>query len=737
GAAGLAEPSTARRRRRVAYATRTAQLHRRLAYAHPLALPFVWLAILPLAVLRSIFHFAEKTPGLIGPEWAAATVAVLRFGAIARSRRRIGRWRRASWARIRELRIDRVGLRRRFDTTDADAAGHVPTELHFFAGGGAWAVLGALVASVAVFTPLLAWPVLGGGGLFPLPDSVAQLWREAGWGQRASGIATVGPADPFAALLAVVGSLWPARPSSALVALWVLALPLAVLGGWFATTRLTGRSVLRIAGGVGWALSPTFLAALQQGRPAAVLAHLLLPWLFWAGAVAHRSWTTAGAASLLFAGVAAAAPSLTPALLVLWVLAIVLAAVSRAGHGVMRLVWIVVPAAALALPLVWRQLRAANPLGLLADPGPVWSGPQVAADAAGRAMLALGFPTDDLGGWTSLLDPDAPTWWVPLLLAPFAVLAVLAPLSRRWAAGWVLVAIALLGVGTAFAAVGIAVSGAQAEAVALWPGTGLSLAWLGVVGAAVTTLDAGLLAPRASSLPGLGERIVRPVAVGVALVALGVLSAPALSAVHRGESLLTDGPRSTLPAYVAAEGRTDPDVGTLVITPQPGGGVSSRVVWGPSETLDGQSALLATRRAPSAADEELAELTADLVASSAPGVVEELIGDGVSFVLLAPAAEPESERARATRIKAVTAIDQREQLVAVGETSSGLLWRAVATPEARAGLSAGQRSTAGWIAASQIAVFVIAVLLAVPTSGSRRAARTSPRTVGAMAGDGS
>ncbi len=76
---------------------------------------------------------------------------------------------------------------------------------------------------------------------------------------------------------------------------------------------------LRLAGGVVWALAPTLLAALTQGRPTAVLAHLLLPWLFYAGSVAHRSWSGAGAASLLLVAVVASAPSLAPALAVLWV----------------------------------------------------------------------------------------------------------------------------------------------------------------------------------------------------------------------------------------------------------------------------------------------------------------------------------------------------------------------------------------------------------------------------------
>jgi len=732
GAAGLPAPIDARRARRIAYAGRTAQLHRRLAYAHPVALPFVWLSLLPLAVIRTIGHLIGKAPALIGPEWGATATAIVRLGAVARSRRQIARTRRATWAQLSALRIRRSDLRRRLDTVDPDAGIRRRGELHFFAGGGAWAVLGALLVSVAVFTPLLAWPVLGGGALLPLSDTVAQLWREAAWGLRASGLDTVGPADPFAALLALLGTLSPARPSTALVVLWVLSLPLAVLGGWMAATRLTERASLRILAGAAWALAPTFLAALQEGRPTAVIAHLLLPWLFYAGSVAHRSWVAAAAASLLLAGVVAAAPSLAPALVVLWLLAIVLSVAGRAGRGVVRLIWVVIPSAALAAPLVWHQLRAGNALGLLADPGLPWMGPQAAPDAAGRFTLATGFPTSDPGGWGTLLPEGAPTWWVPLLLAPLVVLALLAPLTRRWSSGAVLLGVVVLGLATAFGAAGVSLSFAQAQPVPLWPGAGLSLAWLGVVGAATTTLGSGFMVR-----PGW----LRPSAVALVFVTLLAVSVPALTAVHRGQSRLTDGPSTTLPAYVAAEGRSDPDLGTLVITPQNGGGVASHVVWGPSETLNGQATFISTDTAPTEQDARLAALTADLIASSAPGAIDDVVASGISFVLLAPAADPESDRARATRIRAVTSIDQRQQLVPVGETSRGILWRVTAGDGAgdggsiadRVTLTALQGTTAGWIAGLQLTVFAIAVLLAVPTAAARRASRRQPRVVGFIA----
>ncbi|MET0781722.1 MAG: glycosyltransferase, partial [Microbacterium sp.] len=631
GVAGLPSPVNGARRRHRAFASRTAQLHRRLAYAAPPAVPFLWLAILPTALWRTVLQIVRKQPGLVLPEWGAAAVAMVRLASVARARSRIRSTRTASWTQLAPLRVSQRELREQLDD-DADAA--TPTirgDLRFFTGGGAWLVLGALVVSIAAFPALAAWPVLGGGGLQPLAANAAQLWAAAAYGLRASGLETIGPADPFAAVLAMVGSLWPLEPSRALVILWILALPLSALGGWFAATRVTDRSLLRFAGGVMWALAPTLLAALTQGRPSAVIAHLLLPWLFYAGSVARRSWVAAGAASLLFAAVLGCAPSLAPALSVLWIAAIVLTVVLRRGRGVARLIWVVVPGVLLAAPLVWRQLRIGNAWGLLADPGLIWAGPQAGADAAGRALLAAGIPTPDLVGWVGFL-PGVPTWWVPLLAAPVALLALMAPLTQRWAAGIALLVVAALGMATAFAAVGISVAFAQSLAVPIWPGTGLSLAWLGALGGALAALDIGL-APRLAA--------VRTLAAVTVMLALVVLAMPALTAMARGTALLTNGPASTLPAYVSAAGREDPDVGTIVITPQNEGGVSSRVVWGGSETLDGQATIISTRSTETAADAEVATLTANLVTSAADDVVGELAAEGVSFVLLAPAAQPE------------------------------------------------------------------------------------------------
>src|SRR5690606_31601763 len=114
------------------------------------------------------------------------------------------------------------------------------------------------------------------------------------------------------------------------------------------------------------------------------LVHILLPWLFHTASVAHRSWGAAGAGSLVFAAVVACSPSLAPALLLLWLIA--LAIVIGAGRlvGVIRLFWLLVPALALFTPLVVWQIGHGSLWALLADPGRPWAGAQATADAHGR-----------------------------------------------------------------------------------------------------------------------------------------------------------------------------------------------------------------------------------------------------------------------------------------------------------------------------------------------------------------
>ncbi|MGO7984294.1 hypothetical protein ACC691_41425, partial [Rhizobium johnstonii] len=77
---------------------------------------------------------------------------------------------------------------------------------------------------------------------------------------RDIGVGAVGAADPFAAVLAVLGSITFWSPTAAMLGLWLAAVPLAALGAWFAASRLTHRGSLRAIAAVLWMLAPTLLS---------------------------------------------------------------------------------------------------------------------------------------------------------------------------------------------------------------------------------------------------------------------------------------------------------------------------------------------------------------------------------------------------------------------------------------------------------------------------------------------
>lgn len=733
GVAGVSDAETALARGRAAFAERSAQLHRRLVYASGPLVVLHWLALLPLAVVRSLGHLLAKRPELIGPELAAAIVAAVRLPSVMRARTRIRSSRRASWTRLAPLRIGSRQLRHRLDDEGGDALAR--PDLRFFSStGGAWIVLSALVVSLAAYPALLTWPVLGGGALAPLRSTVAQLWADAAAGARPLGWSTAGPADPFSALVALIGTLSPAEPSRALVVLWLLALPLAALGGWFAATRLSEKPLPRALLAVGWMLAPTFLTALVEGRPTGVLVHILLPWLLFTGAVAHRSWTSASVASLVLAAVVACAPSLTPALLALWLVAVVLTMVRRGGRGLARVIWLVVPAIVVSGPLVWHRVAAGDGWGLLADPGVVALSRPPASDLLGRLMLAAGFPTADAAGWAGLLPDEAAAPWVALLVAPLAILALAAPFMARLVPSAVMLGMAALGALTAMAVAGVSLSATGPVAASIWPGAALSLLWAGLLGAATLTLDrlpdAGLgrsEAPRRRALAA-----VRTASAAITLTALVVIAVPAVTALHRGELGITNGPDSTLPAYVDAEGRGDPGTATFVMHPLARGGIATEVVWGGSATLGGQTTLQSVRSGPTAGDQATAAATADLVTGSAGDIVSRLGAHGVAYVLLDGARDDESDAARATRLAAKAALDRRDDLESVGDTGKGELWVVIADVVARTP-SADERASAWRAGAMQLGIVIVALLLAVPTAASIRQASREPRIVGGRA----
>jgi hypothetical protein len=569
----------------------------------------------------------------------------------------------------------------------------------FLSGGLAVTAIAAAVG-IALSWRLLGQPALGGGALRPLAD-VGTMWSRIGWGPRPVGVDLTGPSDPFSAVLAVLGSLTPGNPSLALVLLWVTALPLAALGAWWAATRLSARRWPPVLAAALWALAPPLLVALADGRPGALLAHLLLPWLALAVIEGARSWSASATASLLFAAIVAAAPILAPAL----VLAIVAWAIAR-PRGALRLLGILIPAAALFAPLIVAQVRRGTPLALLADPGAT-----VAWPAPTGWQLLLGDPAGT--GWRGMVTglglPTAVELLLPaVLLAPLAVLALLAlflPGSRRASPALVL---ALTGLVTAVVAVHLPLASSGGDVVTPWPGAGLSLDWLGLVGAAVVAVDA---LGRASV--GVGVAGLLAAALAVAPLA----AAPAAGVAGVAEVAGSDG--RMLPALVAAATAPRPQIGTLVLTPRPDGSLAAEIERGAGTTLDAESTLWATRTGLDRSSREVADLAGNLASQSGSDVASPLRSLRVEFVVLAPEPAAPTTAQRALHQRASESLDGNASLAAVGSTSLGSLWRFGALDTAHAPLPT--RTPLGLaVLVAQGIIVALALLLAIPTGRRRR-----------------
>lgn len=706
-----------RRRFRIA---RTAQLHRRLVYAPGWAVPVHWLSLVPLAVLRAVLDLIAKHPSALGGEFRAAFATAFSSG-VGTARRNLRRTRTLGWGAIAPLRMPLAEVReRRAQAREAELAeleepavlrgADSPDRAGFVAHGGLWIVVLAGLIGILAYGSLLGAAAVTGGGLRPLSETVPELWANIGYGWREVGTGALGAADPFAAVLAVLGSLTFWAPSYSVVLVYLLALPVAAVGAWFAARHVSTRPFLPAVAAILWALAPPLLSALAEGRLGAVLAHLLLPWLLVAALRASRSWAAGAVAALLFAVVAAASPSLVPALLVL--LVVLLAARPGSIH---RTIGIPVPALVLFGPLIVHQVLAGNPFALLADPGV-----PVAGGAASGWHLAIADPIGRLHGWSSVVAeltasgtllpgvdlPGATAAIVPaVLFAPLALLALLAlflPGARRAVPA---LGIALLGYLTAVGATHVQVGAVGSTPVTVWPGSGLSLYWLGLVTAAILALGA------------LG-RIASPFVVLAGLTATA-LAIPLLGSMLIGTAAVRPATERILPALVTAEARTHPGTGTIVIRSLGEDGIAVGLERGPGASLDDQSTVVSTRQRPTALDRVLATLAGNLATRSGYDAATDLAEHDIRFVLVRHGSD-DDERYRAT----VDALDGNEILTPIGTTSTGLLWRYNGETDAAA-QHPGNTDTplgVGFLVALGV-VFGVTLLLAIPVGGRRRPPR--------------
>ena len=668
---------------------RAAHLHRRIAYAPAGIAFFLWLGLPLVAIARVFWSLIREQPGQMLGEFTSAMRVFFTPGAILASRRRIRAVNTAGWASVRPLRVDPKTVRttRMIDREAILAAqGRRAPELHFVSTGG----LAVLVAAAVIAVATLWWAIprtsLSGGAIAPL-SPIGELWRNT---LTQNGV----PADPFAWVLAMLGSLTFWNPSHAVVLLLLLAIPLASLGGWVWAAQLTESKAGRALLGLGWALSPVLLSSLGDGRLPTILVAVALPWLLLAASRCRESWSWAGAASLLAAVVLACAPILIPAALVLFVVGL-----ASSVRGITRvLTTAIAPLVLFAPKLV--SLIGQPPLNLVLDPGLT---PAFRPGTVWHSML--GFPEFGLAGWGPILDMlglgDAPaTLLVGVLLLPIVLLAALGLFTGRVFVTILNALLGGLGLFTALAAAQLRLVSEGPDSVAVWTGSGLALYWIGVLGLAA--VGCTVLARAAAPI------------VSVALVAALVAVAPLAVRLVLGQTDLRSG-EAQMPAIVQAAGAADPELHTLVLTPVGERAVRAELVTGSGVRLD----LLRTAdRSPEATEQDrwIAGLVGRLASTGDDEALRSALADhGVGFVLLSAGGGTEHALLQAS-------FDQSTALVSAGQTDHGLLWRlqgdvdsrseqAASTAKVLEGTTLSGR-TVWWI---QLIVLLGMVLLALPT----------------------
>lgn len=387
----------------------------------------------------------------------------------------------------------------------------------------------------------------------------------------------------------------------------------------------------------------------------------------------------AGAALALAVAVAGAPVLLAPA--VLAILAVVVAVPRRRW----RLLLVPVPALAVLAPLlVEAGRRGKDGLRLLVgEPGL-----PVAATPAPPWQRLLGLPVD--GGAlvpAGLTGRVAQVW--PLALGGMVlVLALLALLRGRTAArgvriGWV---VAALGLATASLVAVVPVVVAGGTVGPAWTGAPLSLALLGLLGAALLG-TAGMRERLARWSFGWRQAVSAAVAVVAVVVTVGTLASWAWTA--PGATALRPLGRLVVPA-VAQEVQQGPNAARVLALSDDGGGAAWTLLRADGTQLVDSSSAVATRGLsgglrtpvvppPDAATAEVDTLAAQLFHGASADVSGRLAGLAVASVLVPPAAAGDAA-AGAARALLVGRLDSTPGLARVTDNETGTLWRLSPAP---------------------------------------------------------
>ena len=440
---------------------------------------------------------------------------------------------------------------------------------------GFLAVLVGALLSVATWRSLIGTLIsphglrVAGGELLPGSADASGLWHAWLDGWHGAGLGNALEPAPYLPVLSA--GAWVLEhlpfidtPTASVAASigWLLAgaIPLSAWTAYLAARVVARARWPRAWAALAWASLGTLTTAQASGRLGAVVAHILLP-LVVAGFVSvtrrsTRVWVTFGTALA-----AAVVGAFNPALAVLTVLAALVLLV--AGHGATRLHSLVLLLVPVGLLGPWILRLVANPLLILGGPGlTLWHG-----ETSAPWQLAM-------------LHPGGPGSYPVLLSAPIVLAGVVAMMRRDTVSRTMTVLALLAVVGTALGLASPHVitavipqdrAGAGGPITA-WAGTGLDIAALAFIAAAVLGFDG--LSVRLSRA-GFGWRQILVVPVVVAAV-LGVVASVAMAGWFGvGRAMTATAP--TMPA-VAEDQAQGPLGSRLLVMNSDAGAIGYRLV---------------------------------------------------------------------------------------------------------------------------------------------------------------
>ncbi len=393
---------------------------------------------------------------------------------------------------------------------------------------GFLAVMAGVLLAAATWRSLLGSLIatnglgIAGGELLPLSSDSSGLWHAWLDGWHGPGLGNALESAPYLPVLSAGARVLEHLPlidtstsSVGVLVAWLLAgaIPLSAWTAYLGARVATRAPWPRAWAALAWASMATLTTAAASGRLGAIVAHILLP-LVAAGFVCAARRSPSISATFGAAAALAVTGAFNPALAAFGALAAL--ALLLVGHGATRVHAAVLLLVPIGLSGPWILRLVDNPLLLLTGPGlTVWPG-------AAAAPWQLG-----------LLHPGGPGSYPALLSAPIVLAGVLA-MSRREVDSRAMTVLAVLtvtglavGVASPRIIIGLVPQGLAGAGgpVTVWAGTGLDLAALALIGAAV--LGVGGLSGRLSRF-GFGWRqiLVAPV---VAAAVLGVGASVAMA----------------------------------------------------------------------------------------------------------------------------------------------------------------------------------------------------------------